>query len=750
MAHPPGLRRAQFHRIAEAGFNDPCNAYPHSMCWFRDHLYVGTTRCVLHLLYNRFEALKAWPVFPIKPAKNVYRDLDIRAQIWRYAPDTGAWTRVLASPMTKNTDGVDIPCFQGIRNMMVYQAVDDDAPCLYAMTWSPQKGPGPMLLRSEDGVNFESIPMAGRLASQFSTFRPMVEFRGRLFTAPTGRTGSANSAGVALVMETDNPRAQAWVQANPDNFGDAYNETIFEMGVFNDHLYATTMNQFGFQLWKTDAQGAPPYRWTRVLQRGAERGPLNEGVGALCAFNNALYIGSVINNGGYDRKYGIGPGAVEILRVHPDDSWDLVVGEGRATDDGLKMPLSGLGAGFDKFFNSYLWRLCAHDGWIYAGTFSWSALLPYLPRDRWPDPVKQLFDRERTDLIIGKVGGCDLWRSRNGATWLPVTVDGFGNPYNWGVRALVSTPRGLFVGTANPFGPEVAVPRNGTWRYEANPRGGCEIWLGAAEPPPPSNLMPEARSAGGAAAPAASPDDTDAFVAGVIDALYGHTGHRALGCWTNRTASAAEACDNLVDELLAFRPEAAADTAVAFGGGAIAVARRMRRALPNAALIAVEPDRRGGKAESAGDTIRRQARADDACAGLVLSAEALSRRPDGLARMREAIRALKPGGWFVGMEVLSAHPDSPWRTRRGWRSDPVTETAGFAALLKAEGLADVEVLDRSADCWTLFRAHLGVFLWQKRLDNELDEALQEAVQQELYGAYDPFYACVFFRGRRPA
>ena len=61
---------------------------------------------------------------------------------------------------------------------------------------------------------------------------------------------------------------------------------------------------------------------------------------------------------------------------------------------------------------------------------------------------------------------------------MPVNRQGFGNPYNYGLRTLVSTPHGFFLGTANPFGPRVAVRRGDQWRYEDNPQGGLEIWLG--------------------------------------------------------------------------------------------------------------------------------------------------------------------------------------------------------------------------------------------------------------------------------
>jgi len=47
------------------------------------------------------------------------------------------------------------------------------------------------------------------------------------------------------------------------------------------------------------------------------------------------------------------------------------------------------------------------------------------------------------------------------------------NPYNMGLRTMVSSPHGLFLGTANPYGPKI-MPLGGD-RYVPNPRGGCEV-----------------------------------------------------------------------------------------------------------------------------------------------------------------------------------------------------------------------------------------------------------------------------------
>jgi len=47
--------------------------------------------------------------------------------------------------------------------------------------------------------------------------------------------------------------------------------------------------------------------------------------------------------------------------------------------------------------------------------------------------------------------GFDLYVSDDGVNFSPVTLDGFGDPYNYGGRVLIPSEYGLFVFTANPF-----------------------------------------------------------------------------------------------------------------------------------------------------------------------------------------------------------------------------------------------------------------------------------------------------------
>jgi len=676
-----GLQAGCFRKVAESGIGDPGNSYPHAMCWFKDHLYVGTTRLVLTLLYNRYPELRAWSTFPVRTAKkNPYQEFDARGQLWRFHPPTNRWEKLKTADVITGKDELPVPKFQGVRNMVVFQPRGAKAPSMYTLTWSPQTGPGPMLLRTENGTDFEEIPMLGFAVTKYSTFRPLLEFKGRLFTAPTGRTGSANQAGAAIVLESFDPATDPWRETNEENFGDPHNETVFEMVVYNNRLYAGTMNPDGFQLWRTDAEGTPPYKWTRVLTRGAYRGMNNEGVGSLCVFNGSLYIGSVISNGGYDRKHGIGPAAVEIVRLNPDDSWDLVMGEGRVTPDGLKFPVSGLGPGFDKGFNAYLWRMCVHDGWLYAGTFAWSSLLLYAPREKWPAHIQAMMDPERTNTVLNKLGGFDLWRTRDGVFWVPVTRNGFGNSFNWGVRTMVSTDHGLFVGTANPFGPDINVERAAGWQFEPNAKGGLEIWLGAAGGAVPSNVGAQPPVVAKTELPSDCLKERASFIETMIGEFYGSTPDRSVGLWKNGAKDAADACRQLRAEVMSFV------------------------APPETALVSIEE---------------------------------LSR---GTLALAEAKARMKPGGLFVGADVLSVNPAVPL----------AVHTAGeLAALLGQHGFGDVRVVDVTEATWNLFRQKLKLFLWEKMIDYELDEAMVGDVERALFGSLEPVVGYAIFSARLP-
>lgn len=475
----PGLNQRDFRLIARNGFGDGVNAYAHSMAWFNGHLYTATTRGNFPLMKRRLPiGMDIWPVeCPEDPFQ-----LDLRAEIWRYSVSDDSWERVFKAPIIKGSDGRPIPRELGLRGMLVYQPKPTDQPLLFVSTWSPARGPGPLILKSEDGRHFEPSCEPGLVGLPVTTIRTMVAFKGRLFTTPAGsRGGNPNVSAHSVVYESKDPAHGGWEPVSDFGFGDPGNLTIFEMAGFGDHLYVGTFNLSGFQIWRSTVEGEPPYEFEKVIDKGAGRGPLNQCVLSMYPFKGALYVGGGIQGGGIDTQNKVGPAPPEMIRIFPDKSWDLIVGESRDTEDGYKTALSGYLPGFDNFFNGYFWRMCEHRGWLYMGTFEWSALLGYANRRSWPQTFTNIINHVGPRSIMAHHTGFDLYRSYDGENWVPVTTNGMGNPYNIGLRTLVSTPHGFFIGTANPFGPKV-MPLDGT-KYEPNPRGGCEVFF-ARDPLP--------------------------------------------------------------------------------------------------------------------------------------------------------------------------------------------------------------------------------------------------------------------------
>ncbi|MEM7155179.1 MAG: hypothetical protein AAF799_20190 [Myxococcota bacterium] len=470
----PGLRQRDFRLIARHGFGDGQNAYAHSMAWFKDRLYVATTRGNFPLMKKRLPiGMDVWPVeCPEKPLEH----LDLRAEIWRYSVDDDAWERVHKAPNIRGSHGRMIPRQLGHRGMVVYQAKSSDDPVLFVSTWSPAKGPGPHLLCTEDGERFEPSCEPGLIGLPVTSIRTMVAFKGRMFTTPAGsRGGNPNVSAHSVVYESSNPREGGWEPVSDFGFGDPGNLTVFEMCGMGDHLYVGTFNLEGFQVWRSTVEGSKPYHWEKVIERGAWRGPTNQCVLSLYEFKGALYVGSAIQGGGIDRQNKVGPAPSELIRIHPNKEWDLLVGDARDTPDGYKAPLSGYMPGFNNLFNGYFWRMCEHEGWLYLGTFEWSALLGYANRSSWPQTFANIINHVGAQHILDHHSGFDLYRSYDGENWVPVTNNGMANPYNIGLRTLASTPHGLFMGTANPFGPKIKPL--GARYYETNPRGGCEVFF---------------------------------------------------------------------------------------------------------------------------------------------------------------------------------------------------------------------------------------------------------------------------------
>jgi len=434
------LSADRFTAIATEGLGRKSTTTAASMAYFRGAIFVGTS-CLNPLARGnaprvlRYDVERgAWETAyesPLIDAATHLQEPDRKpGQDGAAGPQRRE--RLPAAAIVQKAIG-RIPRDSGYRSMCVFQGKSDPRPALYVSTMSRS---GAILLRSNDGEVFEQVSEPGLGDPSVYSFRALAEMNGYLFASPAGTVAGSdvdrNLATDPKVYVSDDPRKGKWLNAAGSGFGNASNRAIYSLYPAFDRMYAGTANpDLGCQLWQTAALGKPPFDWSPVIINGGDGFNRNFASCAMAEFRGALYVGVGVTGLGYERAHDIGPASGELWRVYPDGRWDLIAGQTRFSPYGLKVPLSRLGPGLGDFYNARIQALVAHNGVLYLGTFQWESY--------------RCVEIESSDIV----GGYQLWGSDDGAQWTPVLEDGNGNPADFGIASLLSTPHGLFVGTSN-------------------------------------------------------------------------------------------------------------------------------------------------------------------------------------------------------------------------------------------------------------------------------------------------------------
>ena len=203
--------------------------------------------------------------------------------------------------------------------------------------------------------------------------------------------------------------------------------------------------------------------------------------------------------------------SVNLYRMDKNENMELVVGN--STKMFPNGSLSGLKSGFGRNENQYIWRMEVYDGKLYVGTHDASSLLECFGQfvngdlfkkapDEWKSQWEYLkalmkalseVDADGTgdantlartikfsynfvfkNISVKNIAsvikllnylrkaerGFDLYVSEDGVNFQTITTNGFGDPYNHGLRVFATTDQGLCIGTANPFyGTQVWIQR---------------------------------------------------------------------------------------------------------------------------------------------------------------------------------------------------------------------------------------------------------------------------------------------------
>ena len=252
--------------------------------------------------------------------------------------------------------------------------------------------------------------------------------------------------------------------------------------VYNDHLYIGEYNDEEIALERI------------LFAKTGKKATGQFGGGLDCRFLNANLEQSV-----------------NLYRMDKDENIELVVGN--ATKMFPSGSLSGLKSGFGRNENQYIWRMQVYDGKLYVATFDTSSLLECFGQfvngnllQRTPEDwktqwnyLKALMDALSTvdpdgngnadtlaqtikfsyafvfrNITVRNIAsairllnymrkakrGFDLYVTEDGVNFQTITIDGFGDPYNHGLRTFAVTDQGLCLGTANPFyGTQVWIQR---------------------------------------------------------------------------------------------------------------------------------------------------------------------------------------------------------------------------------------------------------------------------------------------------
>ena len=451
-----------FQQAAPRGFGDRNNSWAPAMAWWHNALYVGTNRSALctalFSIWNFFmltidrEFADTWfPYPPNNPDLSCApdgADLPLQAEIWRWIPGRDIWERVFRSPLALDNPGPagspvppppgkKVPYEIAIRGLTPHTEANGTE-ALYAfgvdstVMWDRTKLPPPRILRSTNGITFVPVPQTpgtflGDLpfTPDHSSFRSPVSYGRKLFVLSGPVFGQGYLIGSADPAKGDD----AWFLA-----GGSPQLQFYDTAVFNGWLYLGAFDPTGgYSVVKTRAEGTPPYQFVTVVPRGAYL-PVrpSKSVVSMHEYFGRLYVGTGTQT--------------EIIRINPDDTWDLVIGPPRVvpSPDGgseWKYPVSGLDAGFGHTLNDHAWQADDPFRFLYIGTYNASIA----SKD---DPVNG-------PLLLHNMGA-HLYRTPDGWYYSPITTNGFANPsdphggpFDYGIRTMASTPHGMFLGTAN-------------------------------------------------------------------------------------------------------------------------------------------------------------------------------------------------------------------------------------------------------------------------------------------------------------
>lgn len=282
-----------------------------------------------------------------------------KGRIFRTADGT-TWTQV-------NEDGFGDANNGSVTTMAIFGT------CLYAGV--DNSSTGVEIWRTQDGLNWSQCNTDGFGDASNANIFEMVAFKGYLYALVYSEEY------FLALWRASNGSDWEKVSTQPSNFM-LYS---FCLGVFDDYLYATGLDQMGYTLGLWRSPDGTNWSSVKTFAEGEYTLPYS-----MCVFDNVLYVGMYCYEGG-----------ASIWRTSNGTTWTKAIPDG-----------------FGDANNTGICSLTEFGDYLYAGTMNSQA-------------------------------GGEVWRTADGVTWYQVNADGFWDPNNDVIFAAAVLGDYLYCGVVN-------------------------------------------------------------------------------------------------------------------------------------------------------------------------------------------------------------------------------------------------------------------------------------------------------------
>jgi hypothetical protein len=320
--------------------------------------------------------------------------------------------------MQVNQDGFGDPN-NGISVLETFQPAGS-APYLYAGVWG--NGGEARMWRTSDGWNWEIASPSFLTPTAFMMDAQV--FDGQLYLGLSSP---------AQLWRTD---GETWQAVDTVGFGDANNQNLNTLAVFEDQLYAAVTNGVsGLEIWRSSS--GDPGTWMQVNEDGFDG--WGSGDVELKTFQGYLYAGFANDLGS------------QLWRTDDGTAWEPVFTDGLGYPNNGRISMAEFNGEFYLSFRN-IWE--GGQIWRSGNGIDWELVMEGgfgdLNNGR---PYGLIVADGALYVAFGNPFGAQVWRSFDGDSWQRVNLDGWGDPGNffadYNNKAAAVFNFNLYVGTFN-------------------------------------------------------------------------------------------------------------------------------------------------------------------------------------------------------------------------------------------------------------------------------------------------------------